>query len=65
MARPRRIYIRAPFEIADIFWFIRLVQSFQNGVTIKTDVSDYVYDGVTMLFGMYGETDQVSSHEGR
>ena len=63
MARPRRIYIRAPFEIPDIF--MRPVKSFQNSVPKKTDVSDYVYDGVTMLFGMYGETDQVSSHEGR
>ena len=63
MARPRGIYMRAPFEIADIF--MSTVQSFQNSVPRKTDVSDYVYDGVKMLFGMYGKTDQVSSHEGR
>ena len=64
MARPRGIYMRAPFEIADIS-FMRTVQSFQGSVPTETDVSDYVYDGVRMLFGMYGKTDQVSSHEGR
>ena len=64
MVRSRGIYMRAPFEISDIF-FIRIVNSFQDSVARKTDVSDYVYDGVKMLFEMYGKTDQVSSHEGR
>ena len=63
MARSRGIYMRAPFEIADIF--IRIVNSFQDSEPIKTDLSDCMYDGVKMLFEMYGKTDQVSSHEER
>ena len=59
MARP---YMRAPFEIADIF--IRNVTGFQDNDPRELDDSDYVYDGVKM-FKRYEVTDQVSSYEGR
>ena len=65
MARPHGIYMRAPFEIAGNFLFMRTVQSVQDSRPSETDVSEYMYDGVKMLFRRYEETDQVSSHEGR
>ena len=64
MAGPLGIYMRAPFESAHIV-FMGTVQSFQENAPSEKDVSNYVYDGIKMLFGMYGKTDQVSSHEGR
>ena len=64
MVCPRGIYMRAPFETVDIF-FMRTVKSFQDNGPSEPDVSDYVYDWVKKLFGMYGKTDQVSSYEWR
>ena len=44
MARLRGIYIRAPFEIANISLFMTTVQRLQSAGPRETDAGNYVYD---------------------